>query len=106
MRGAGYTRLVVRIVTDSTADLTPEQQQSAEITVVPLNVHFGDQVFRDHVDLTTDEFFRRLKKSAQLPKTSQPSVGAFEEVFKQLREQGHEVVAVQLSGKISGTYNA
>jgi hypothetical protein len=50
--------VVVRIVTDSTADLTNEQQQAAGITVVPLNVHFGDQVFRDHVDLTADEFFR------------------------------------------------
>jgi len=97
---------VVRIVTDSTADLTKEQQQAAGITVVPLNVHFGDQVFRDHVDLTADEFFRRLKASAQLPRTSQPSVGLFEEAYRTLRENGGEIVSVHLSSKVSGTYNS
>ena len=97
---------MVRIVTDSTADLTEEQQQAAGITVVPLNVHFGDQVFRDHVDLTGDEFFRRLKASSQLPRTSQPSVGVFEEAFKKLRAGGDEIVAVHLSSKVSGTYNS
>jgi DegV family protein with EDD domain len=97
---------VVRIVTDSTADLTPEQQRAAGITVVPLNVHFGDEVFRDHVDLSTDEFFRRLKASPQLPRTSQPSVGAFEEAYRSLRRGGDEVVSVHLSSKVSGTYNS
>lgn len=97
---------MVRIVTDSTADLTTEQPQAAGITVVPLNVHFGDQVFRDHVDLTADEFFRRLKASAQLPRTSQPSVGVFEEAYRTLRENGDEVVSVHLSSKVSGTYNS
>jgi DegV family protein with EDD domain len=97
---------VVRIVTDSTADLTPEQQRAAGITVVPLNVHFGDEVFRDHVDLSADEFFRRLKASAQLPRTSQPSVGAFEEAYRKLLDGGDEVVSVHLSSKVSGTYNS
>jgi DegV family protein with EDD domain len=97
---------VVRIVTDSTADLTPEQQRAAGITVVPLNVHFGDEVFRDHVDLSTDEFFRRLKASPQLPRTSQPSVGAFEEAYRRLRQGGDEIVSVHLSSKVSGTYNS
>ena len=97
---------MVRIVTDSTADLTREQQEAAGITVVPLNVHFGDQVFRDHVDLTADEFFRRLKASTQLPRTSQPSVGAFEEAFRSLRQNRDEIVSVHLSSKVSGTYNA
>ncbi len=97
---------MVRIVTDSTADLTPEQQRSAGLTVVPLNVHFGDQVFRDHVDLSTDEFFRRLKASPQLPRTSQPSVGAFEEAYRSLRQGGDEIVSVHLSSKVSGTYNS
>ena len=97
---------VVRIVTDSTADLTEEQQQSAGITVVPLNVRFGDEVFKDHVELSGDEFFSRLRKSAQLPKTSQPPVGAFEDVFRRNREAGDEVVAVLISSKVSGTFGA
>ena len=97
---------MVRIVTDSTADLTPEQQRAAGITVVPLNVHFGDEVFRDHVDLSADEFFSRLKASSQLPRTSQPSVGAFEEAYRKLLDGGDEIVSVHLSSKVSGTYNS
>ncbi|MDQ6712167.1 MAG: DegV family protein [Candidatus Dormibacteraeota bacterium] len=97
---------MVRIVTDSTADLTSAQQQAAGITVVPLNVHFGDRVFRDHVDLTGDEFFRRLMASAQLPRTSQPSVGVFEEAYRALRQNGDDIVSVHLSSKVSGTYNS
>jgi len=97
---------VVRIVTDSTADLSLEQQRAAGITVVPLNVHFGDEVFRDRVDLNGAEFFRKLKAATQLPRTSQPSVGVFEEVFRSLTGEGDEVVAVLLSSKVSGTYNA
>ena len=97
---------MVRIVTDSTADLSEAQQRSAGITVVPLNVRFGDEVFKDHVELSGDEFFTRLKASAQLPKTSQPPVGAFEDVFRQLRKAGDEIVAVLISSKVSGTFGA
>lgn len=97
---------MVRIVTDSTADLSEEQQQAGHVTVVPLNVRFGDEVFRDHVDLSGDDFFRRLKTSPQLPKTSQPSVGAFEEAFKKHRTAGDDVVAVLISSKVSGTVGA
>ncbi|HSO92868.1 MAG TPA: DegV family protein, partial [Candidatus Dormibacteraeota bacterium] len=96
----------MRIVTDSTADLSLEQQRAAGITVVPLNVHFGDEVFRDRVDLSSTEFFRKLKASSELPRTSQPSPGVFEEVFRRLTADGDEVVAVLLSSKVSGTYNA
>ena len=93
-------------MTDSTADLADDQQRTAGITVVPLNVRFGDEVFKDHVDLTSDDFFARLKTSPQLPKTSQPAVGAFEEVFRRYRDEGDDVVAVLISGKVSGTVGA
>ena len=97
---------MVRIVTDSTADIPPDVQRAFDITVVPLNVHIGDEVFRDRVDLSGDDFFQRLARTTQLPRTSQPSVGTFQEAFSRLLEQGHEVVAVLLSSKVSGTYNA
>lgn len=97
---------MVRVVTDSTSDLTEAQQQTAGIAVVPLQVRFGDRVFQDHVDLTGDQFFEKLKDSAQLPKTSQPPVGAFEEVFRRFRDAGDDVVAVLISSKVSGTVGA
>jgi DegV family protein with EDD domain len=97
---------VVRIVTDSTAAIPAADQQAMAITVVPLNVHFGDQVFRDGIDLSEAEFFARLKASPRLPTTSQPSVGAFEEIFRPLRAAGDEVLSVHLSAKLSGTFGA
>lgn len=97
---------MVRIVTDSTADLSVGLQQAAGITVVPLNVRFGDEVFKDHVNLSSDDFFARLKDSPQLPKTSQPPVGAFEDVFARYRRAGDDVVAVLISSKVSGTRDA
>lgn len=97
---------MVRIVTDSTADLSESQQRSTGISVVPLNVRFGDQVFKDHVELSGDEFFARLKASSQLPKTSQPPVGDFEQVFRRYREAGDEVLAILISSKLSGTFGA
>jgi DegV family protein with EDD domain len=97
---------VVKVVTDSTADLLASDREALDIAVVPLNVHFGDQVYRDGVDLTGDEFFEKLKAAPQLPRTSQPSVGAFEEVYRRLTGDGAEVVAIHLSSKFSGTYQA
>ncbi len=74
--------------------------------MVPLNVHFGDHVFRDGVDLTGPEFFQRLRAARDLPRTSQPSVGAFEEAFRTIRAAGDDIVAIHLSARISGTHNA
>jgi DegV family protein with EDD domain len=96
---------VVRIVTDSTAAIPAADQRAMAITVVPLNVHFGDQVFRDG-DLTEAEFFARLKAAPRLPTTSQPSVGAFEEAFSGLVQAGHEVISIHLSARLSGTFAA
>lgn len=93
----------VAVVTDSTADLTPDVAARYGITVVPLNVHFGQQTFRDQVDLSTDEFMTRLATSGKLPTTSQPSVGVFENAFRALATSHDEIIAVLLSSRLSGT---
>ncbi len=100
-------RLVaVRVVTDSTADLPLELAQRWGIVVVPLNLHFGQQVYRDGVDLSADAFYQKLVASPSLPTTSQPSIGAFLETYHLLVEQGDQVVSVHISSKLSGTYNS
>jgi serine protease len=76
--------MTVRIVTDSTADIPPELVEEMQITVVPLFVIFGEEVFRDGVDLTAEEFFRRLRSSTALPRTSQPPPAAFVQVYEDL----------------------
>ena len=96
-------RARIAIVTDSTSDLTPETQERYGITVVPLNVHFGQQSFKDQIDLTTDQFMTRLASAPKLPSTSQPSVGLFEETFRRLANDYNEIVCILISSRLSGT---
>lgn len=97
----------VRVVTDSTADLPPDLAELMGIRTVPLNVHFGDEVLRDGVDITSGDFFGRLAGARQLPKTSAPSVGVFQQAFEQAAaSDASGVLCVTISGKLSGTYNA
>ncbi len=96
----------VRIVTDSTADMDEGEAARLGIAVVPLNVHWNGDTYLDKVELTIDEFYRKLREEKGTPKTSQPSVGRFEEVYRQLLEEADGVVSVHISGKVSGTINA
>ena len=98
--------MTIRVVTDSTCDLPAHLAEDLGITVVPCNVMFGDDTYRDGVDLKPDEFFQKLGASQRLPTTSQPSVADFEAVYRQLLDEGHEIVSVHVSQKLSGTYNS
>lgn len=98
--------MTVRVVTDSTCDLPGEFAEQLDITVIPCNIHFGDDVYKDGIDIQPDEFYSRLVSSSKLPTTAQPSVGDFLEVYKALSSQGHDVVSVHLSAKLSGTLNS
>ena len=98
--------MTVKVVTDSTSDLPSHLADSLGITVVPLNVHFGSEVFKDGVDMTADTFYERLTSEAVLPKTSQPSVGEFLEVYESLAGKADGIVSIHISSQLSGTYNS
>lgn len=94
----------IRIVTDSTADLSPELVAEHNITVVPASVLFGDEEFRDGVDIQSREFYERLQISSALPTTSQPAPGAFRAAYEQLAAEGAtEILSIHVSEKLSGT---
>lgn len=96
----------IRIVTDSTAYIQRAYATRRGIRVVPLSVHFGDHVESEGAPGEFEAFYERLKTSDSFPTTSQPSVGAFAEVFREAVENGEEVIAITISGKLSGTYNS
>ncbi|MFQ5860834.1 MAG: DegV family protein [Dehalococcoidia bacterium] len=98
--------MAVQVVTDSTADLPPEEVRRWGIIVVPLNIHFDTEVYRDGLDITPDAFYQRLVSSPRLPTTSQPSAGDFLEVYQRLLAEGYEVVSIHISSKLSGTLNS
>jgi DegV family protein with EDD domain len=96
----------VAVVTDSTADIPREERERLGIEMVPLKVHFGDEVYLDNIDLTPGQFYQKLRAFDGLPTTSQPSPGDFLEVYKRLAESGHAIVSIHLSSAMSGTYQS
>ena len=96
--------MTVKIITDSVSDLPPAVVEELGITVVPLNVRFGDEVYRDGIDLTTEQFYDRLKNSKILPVTSVPAPATFAEAYDKLAEETDEILAIILTSKLSGTY--
>ena len=99
-------RRAVAVVSDTSADLPDSVLDRHHIALVPLQVMFGDSSFRDRVELKPEEFYRRLRTSAELPTTSQPTPADFIQAFRDAREVADEVVAVLLGSRLSGTFNA
>lgn len=96
----------VYIVTDSTADLTEEEVKQFEISIVPMNISIDDENYIDGVTITKDEFKQKMIESAELPKTAQPSIGRFVEVYDELGKNGDSVISIQMMRSISGTVDA
>jgi len=95
---------VVKVVTDSCSDITLQLAQEFGITVVPLYVQFGDETYRDNVDLSTEEFYHKLETSNVHPTTSTATPADFAEVFAKLAEETEEILTITLSEKFSATY--
>jgi DegV family protein with EDD domain len=94
------------VVTDSTADLPNAWRDLYEIEVVPLKVLFGKETFRDRVDITDAEFFRRLAASTSLPTTSAPSPGEFAEVYERLSRDHDGCISIHIGAQLSATAEA
>ena len=93
----------VHLVCDSTADLGPSYYPAHDVEVVPLRIIFGDEQFRDQEEMSTGEFYRRMRAGGPHPRTSQPSPGEFAEVFQRLGSDGGTVVCTTISSDLSGT---
>ncbi|HYK72912.1 MAG TPA: DegV family protein [Pseudoneobacillus sp.] len=93
----------IKIVTDSTADLTAEDIKKYNIEIVPLTITIDGQAFTDRVDITPIEFLEKMQSADELPKTSQPSTGVFLEVYDRLFEEGYEIISIHMTGGMSGT---
>ena len=95
----------VKIVADSTADIPPEVAAELDITVVPAEIRFADEVYRNGVDLTTDEFYQKLQSSPILPRTSAPSIGTFREVYGRLSQQADSILSIHVAANLSVTHD-
>ena len=96
----------IRFVIDSASDILPREAAQLSVTVLPLTVTFGQATYRDSVDLTHREFFEKLAACKELPTTSQLPPADFADCFEALTAQGHDVVVITVSSKLSGTYQS
>jgi DegV family protein with EDD domain len=98
----------MNIVTDSGVDLTltPDERRDLNIHVVPLVVNLEGQTYREGIDITADEFYRRLAESDAMPTTSQPSAGDFEAIYRKLATADTEILSIHMSSGLSGTVNS
>lgn len=98
--------MTVKIVTDSIGDVPSQAIEELGITIIPLYVHFGNESYRDGIDLTTEQFYDKLRHSEILPTTSVPPLGTFVEAYDRLAEETDEIAVITLSSKLSATYEA
>jgi DegV family protein with EDD domain len=98
----------VRIVTDSTADIPAALASSLDISVVPCAIYWGQESYRDGLDLSSEEFFDRLALGGELPRTSQPPISEFVATYQRLMEQDQNggILSIHVAGSLSGTLNA
>jgi DegV family protein with EDD domain len=95
----------VRIITDSTADILPQVAAEFGIRVMPLYVHFGNEVYRDGIDLKPDDFYPRLVANKTLPTTSTVAPVEFAQICDELSKETNEILAITISSKLSATYD-
>ena len=98
--------MAIKIITDSTCDIALETVHQFGITVVPAYVLFGEESFRQGVDINPTQFYARLQSSPQLPSTSQPTPGDFSAAMEPLVSAGDRVVCLTVARQLSGTYNS
>ena len=98
--------MTVRIVTDSSADLPQNLIDQHQVTVLPCYVVVDDQTYKDGIEIQADAFYARLQAEGRTPTTSQPTVADFQALYRDLVSQGHQVISIHVSAKLSGTLNS
>ena len=95
---------MIRIVTDSTCDLSAEYLEESDLTIVPINIQFGTDTYRDGIDIDHGAFYRKIDELGILPTTSQPSAGQFVEYYRRLLDDGAtDIISIHVTAKLSGT---
>ncbi|MGO4889083.1 DegV family protein [Anaerobacillus sp. MEB173] len=100
------TKKKIAWITDSTAFITEDLKNNPDVYVVPLGIVFGNDVYEDGVNLTTEVLYERIRSEKEVPKTSQPPVGKFAELYEQLKAEYECAIAIHISSQLSGTMDS
>jgi DegV family protein with EDD domain len=97
---------MLRIAMDSAGDMPPGWAEEYDVQIIPINIHFGEQMFLQGVDLSNADFYRLVDESGVIPKTSQPTPQQFIEFYNRIAEPGDTILSVHITGKLSGTFDS
>ncbi len=97
---------MIKIVTDSTSNLSPEQLQRYDIRVAPISIQFGTETYEEDIDIDRDLFYQKIDELGIIPTSSQPSPGRFADYYRELTDQGHSILTITITSKHSGTYQS
>lgn len=96
----------IAVVTDSTANLPEALVRENDIHILHLSVIFGDKAYQEGIDITSENFYEKIKKGKKLPTTSQPAIGIFVDLYEKLAKDYDAVISIHISSKLSGTFDA
>lgn len=97
---------MIKLITDSTCDLSIELLEKYDIDIVPLFVNFSEESFLDGVDITVSQMYNKVKSQNELPKTAAPAPGAFVEIFNKYLKAGYQIIYTGIGSKFSATFNS
>lgn len=97
---------MIKIITDSTNNLSPDILERYDILVAPISIQFGDETFEEDVDIDREMFYRKIEELGIIPTSSQPTPAWFARFYQELTEQGHSILVITITSKHSGTYDS
>ncbi len=97
---------MVKIVTDSTCNLDTEVLTAHDVRVAPITIQFGNETYEEGIDIDRDLFYRKIEEMGIIPTTSQPTPAVFSRYYQELAAQGHQILVITITGKLSGTYQS
>lgn len=98
--------MILRIAMDSAGDIPAAWVEEYDVHIIPINIHFGERTFFQGVDLSNEDFYRLVKESGTIPKTSQPTPHQFKEFYKGFANRGDTIISIHVTSKLSGTFES
>ncbi|MFO8036954.1 MAG: DegV family protein [Anaerolineales bacterium] len=97
---------MLRLVMDTGGDLPADWIEEYEIDIIPINVHMGDEMYLEDVNLTAEDFYRWIEETGMIPKSSQPTPEQYKELYREIAEPGDVILSIHLTSKLSGTFES